>query len=78
MKSGLGLIEASFAFDLLGDDSGTTCQRCLKAGQECVRHPRRVKFRHGSTAKYDSEFSRDQIWVNPSANGRVPVSPLLS
>ncbi|KAJ9268289.1 transcriptional regulator family: Fungal Specific TF [Paecilomyces variotii] len=51
------------------DDSGTTCQRCLKAGQECVRHPRRVKFRHGSTAKYDSEFSRDQIWMNPLANG---------
>ncbi|KAL2013704.1 hypothetical protein VTN00DRAFT_1229 [Thermoascus crustaceus] len=45
------------------------CLRCQRSGRECVRRSSRLRFRHGSSARYDHEFSKDQVWLSSSNNG---------
>lgn len=49
-----------------GDQNTEKCKRCESKGLECVRTSARA-FRHGSSAKYDAQFSGTQSWVNSSA-----------
>ncbi|KAK6384357.1 hypothetical protein LTS17_001920 [Exophiala oligosperma] len=54
------------------DYASSVCARCQKSGEKCIRTADRVKFRHGSSAKYDSKgFAASQVWVRPNkSSGR--------
>ncbi|KAE8365016.1 hypothetical protein BDV27DRAFT_157314 [Aspergillus caelatus] len=46
-----------------GDDQSETCRACQKTGDVCERTASKIRFRHGSSAKYDSLFGNDQVWL---------------
>ncbi|KAH7186105.1 uncharacterized protein B0J16DRAFT_343216 [Fusarium flagelliforme] len=60
------------------DPTADRCKRCESKGLECVRTSARA-FRHGSSAKYDAQFSGTQNWVNSSAKEfRLQTGPRKS
>ncbi|KAJ4009521.1 hypothetical protein NW752_009111 [Fusarium irregulare] len=63
---------------LSGDQNADKCSRCQTKGLECVRTSARA-FRHGSSAKYDAQFSGAQSWVNSNAKEfRIQTGPRRS
>ncbi|KAL4867816.1 hypothetical protein BDV12DRAFT_186373 [Aspergillus spectabilis] len=49
-----------------GDDESDTYRACPKTDDECERAISKIRFRHGSSAKYDSLFGKDQVWLRTS------------
>lgn len=49
---------------LLGDDTRPRCRQCERLGEKCHRSGGRLKFRPGSSAKYDTTFGKDQTWLS--------------
>ncbi|KAK5058543.1 hypothetical protein LTR84_010806 [Exophiala bonariae] len=48
------------------------CTRCQKNGERCIRSAERIKFRHGSSARYDVKgFAASQIWLKPTKASRL-------
>ncbi|OAP55899.1 hypothetical protein AYL99_10051 [Fonsecaea erecta] len=42
------------------------CRRCQRTGERCIRSRTGIRFRHGSSARYDTKgFSTDQTWLKP-------------
>ncbi|MCJ1304012.1 hypothetical protein MMC08_006824, partial [Hypocenomyce scalaris] len=54
-----------------GDEARPICGRCKRSGDECLRAVSKLRFRHGSSARYDSDFADDQIWLSTSGNGTL-------
>lgn len=64
----------------LGDDSRPKCKQCERLGQKCRRGKGKLKFRHGSSARYDTSFAKDQTWLEQTKSGkscvtRIPSAP---
>ena len=55
---------------LPGDDSYPKCKQCERLGERCRRGKGKLKFRVGSSAKYDAAFSKDQTWLDQTKNGK--------
>lgn len=53
-----------------GDDGRPTCSQCERTGQKCHRTKDKRSFRVGSSAQYEKKFSKDQVWLNFTKNGR--------
>ena len=49
------------------DYEGEVCSRCVKNGTACSRSKPHIKFRRGSSKRYDSGFSKQQVWLRTSA-----------
>lgn len=52
------------------DDNDSTCKLCRRLNAPCVRNKDKLKFRHGSTARYDAAFKTDQPWFTQSSNSK--------
>ena len=61
-----------------GDYDILLCRRCERNGEECVHGRTRIKFMHGSSARYDLGFSKDQTWMRTAgrASMYLPSSDL--
>lgn len=57
-----------------GDDNRPKCSQCSRTGQQCCRTKGLRKFRDGSSAQYEKQFSKDQVWIGFSKNGRSPLA----
>ncbi|OBT81366.1 hypothetical protein VE02_10173 [Pseudogymnoascus sp. 03VT05] len=53
------------------DDNDSTCKLCHRLNTLCVRNKDKLKFRHGSTARYDAAFKTDQPWFKQSSNTKL-------
>ncbi|OBT96568.2 hypothetical protein VE01_05322 [Pseudogymnoascus verrucosus] len=53
------------------DDNDSTCKLCRRLNAPCVRNKDKLKFRHGSTARYDAAFKTDQPWFTQSSNTKL-------
>ncbi|KAF2235844.1 hypothetical protein EV356DRAFT_98463 [Viridothelium virens] len=51
------------------DGSKPTCQRCKRAGATCVWGVLQIRFRHGSSARHDTDFPLDQTWIKSPTCG---------
>lgn len=54
-----------------GDDTRPKCKQCERLGQKCRRGKGKLKFRHGSSARYDATFAKDQTWLEQTKNGEL-------
>ncbi|KAL4878206.1 hypothetical protein BJY04DRAFT_114643 [Aspergillus karnatakaensis] len=45
------------------DNESEACRTCQKTGEACERTITKIRFRHGSSARYDSLFDKDQVWI---------------
>ncbi|KAE8163285.1 hypothetical protein BDV40DRAFT_311860 [Aspergillus tamarii] len=52
------------------DDESETCRACQKTGNVCERTASKIRFRHGSSAKYDSSFGNDQVWLRTNKRSK--------
>ncbi|KIW70095.1 hypothetical protein PV04_02401 [Phialophora macrospora] len=52
------------------DDSYPKCKQCERLGEKCRRGKGKLKFRVGSSAKYDAAFSKDQTWLEQTKNAK--------
>ncbi|QKX62809.1 uncharacterized protein TRUGW13939_09974 [Talaromyces rugulosus] len=46
------------------DGRKPVCRRCEQSQASCVWGLPKIRFRHGSSAKYDADFAADQTWLN--------------
>ncbi|EXJ83518.1 hypothetical protein A1O1_07141 [Capronia coronata CBS 617.96] len=53
-----------------GDDNYPRCRQCERLGGKCRRAKGKLKFRHGSSARYDATFSKDQTWLEQTKNAK--------
>jgi hypothetical protein len=53
-----------------GDDTRPQCKHCQRLNKDCIRSSGKIKFRPGSSAKYDSSFGKHQTWLSQKRNGR--------
>ena len=60
----------NMANKLQGDDNHPKCSQCERTGQQCCRTKGLRKFRDGSSAQYEKQFSKDQVWLGLSKKGR--------
>ena len=54
-----------------GDDNYPKCRQCERLGERCRRGKGKLKFRVGSSAKYDAAFAKDQTWLEQTKNGKL-------
>ncbi|KAL2432635.1 hypothetical protein ABEF95_014193 [Exophiala dermatitidis] len=52
------------------DDTFPRCKQCERLGGKCRRAKGKIKFRHGSSARYDATFSKDQPWLEQTKNAK--------
>ncbi|KIX07884.1 uncharacterized protein Z518_02538 [Rhinocladiella mackenziei CBS 650.93] len=52
------------------DDNHPKCKQCERLGEKCRRGKGKLKFRHGSSARYDATFSKDQTWLEQTKNAK--------
>ena len=50
------------------DYEDDVCSRCVRNGTACFRSKSHIKFRHGSSKRYDSGFSKQQVWLRTSGS----------
>ena len=53
------------------DTDRPRCKPCARAGNECVRVSTRIKFKTGSSGRYDSRFGKEQPWLTRSKHARI-------
>ncbi|KAK4944891.1 hypothetical protein LTR10_015810 [Elasticomyces elasticus] len=52
------------------DDNYPKCKQCERLGGRCRRGKGKLKFRHGSSARYDATFAKDQTWLDQTKNAK--------
>ncbi|KAH0837510.1 putative arca-like protein [Fonsecaea pedrosoi] len=52
------------------DDNYPKCKQCERLGERCRRGKGKLKFRVGSSARYDASFSKDQTWLEQTKNAK--------
>ncbi|KAH8690308.1 hypothetical protein BGW36DRAFT_390575 [Talaromyces proteolyticus] len=58
-----GANDFSAARHLKCDGNKPICERCERTGVSCIWGQTRIRFRHGSSARYDADFADDQPWL---------------
>lgn len=53
-----------------GDDKRPKCSQCERTGQKCCRTKSQRRFRDGSSAQYEKQFAKDQVWLGFTKNGK--------
>lgn len=51
-------------------DDNPKCKQCERLGGTCRRGKGRLRFRYGSSARYDANFSKDQTWLEQTKNAK--------
>ncbi|KAK6387103.1 hypothetical protein LTS17_000369 [Exophiala oligosperma] len=54
---------------IVGDDN-PRCKQCERLGGRCRRGRGKLKFRHGSSARYDENFPGTQTWLAQTKNAK--------
>ncbi|OQV05965.1 Fungal Zn2-Cys6 binuclear cluster domain-containing protein [Cladophialophora immunda] len=52
------------------DNNFPKCKQCERSGERCRRGNGKLKFRVGSSARYDASFSKDQTWLEQTKNAK--------